>query len=275
MVRCSPPLRRAILAGALAVLSLGSVAQADIVHARYAVTFAGLRIGDATAIGTLDPAGYKIDLSARLTGLAALVANVRMALVSTGAFHHNVPVPATYATTSSNSHETRTVRMALTGGTVRAVDIAPPFEDATGRVPVTEANKRNVLDPTSALIMPVPAGEALVGPAACNRTLPIFDGFARYDIALAFAGTRDVAARGYSGPVSVCRARYVPVSGHRPDSRSTRFMADESQIEAWLVPVERAHVVVPFHVSLTTLNGTAVVDAVEFSVEPSGGTPVR
>lgn len=258
----------------LAALATVPCAEAEIVHARYAITFAGLRIGDANATGTFDPSAYRIDLNARLTGLAALVANVRMALVSTGAFHHNGLAPATYATTSSNSRETRTVRIALNAGTVRAVDIMPPFEDKEGRIPVTDANKRNVLDPTSALIMPVAAGEALVGPAACNRTLPVFDGFARYDIELSFVGTRQVSIRGYSGPVSVCRARYVPVSGHRPDARSTRFMADESQIEAWLAPIEHAHVVVPFHVSLTTLHGTAVVDAVEFAVEPNGA-PVR
>jgi hypothetical protein len=257
----------------LATLS-GGTARADVIHARYTVTFAGLRIGDAVATGTLDPATYKIDLSARLTGLAAMLANVRMALVSTGAIHRNSLLPSTYATTSSNSRETRTVRMALNSGTVRAVDIAPPFEDIQGRIPVTEANKRNVLDPTSALIMPVAAGEPLVGPSACNRTLPIFDGFARYDINMSFAGTRDVAVRGYTGPVSVCRARYVPISGHRADSKSTRFMADQSDIEAWLVPVERAHIVVPFHVSLTTQNGTAVIDAVDFGIEPAGA-PVR
>ena len=258
----------------LAALAGPGAARAEIVHAHYAITFAGLRIGDANATGIFEPTTYRIDLSAKLTGLAALVANVRMALVSTGAMRHNALAPSSYATTSSNSRETRTVRMALNAGTVRAVEIMPPFEDKDGRIPVTDANKRNVLDPTSALIMPVAAGEPLVGPSACNRTLPIFDGFARYDIALSFVGTRDVSIRGYSGPVSICRAKYVPVSGHRPESRSTRFMANESQIEAWLVPVERAHVVVPLHVSLTTMNGTAVVEAVEFAVEPSG-PPVR
>ena len=48
-------------------------------------------------------------------------------------------------------------------------------------------------------------------------------------------------------------------------------MAENKDIEAWLAPIERAHVVVPFHVALMTLAGAAVIDAVEFSVEPSAG----
>jgi len=60
----------------------------------------------------------------------------------------------------------------------------PAFEDKEGRIPVTEANKRNIVDPTSALIMPVPEGEPLIGPAACNRTIPVYDGYVRFDVTL-------------------------------------------------------------------------------------------
>jgi len=128
------------------------------------------------------------------------------------------------------------------------------------------------VDPTSAMIMPVPEGEPLIGPAACNRTIPVYDGYVRFDITLHYIGVRDVSIEGYSGPVSVCAARYVPISGHKRDSKSTKFMSENRDIEAWLAPIERAHVVVPLHVALMTLAGAAVIDAVEFSVAPSGLT---
>ena len=266
------PLRRSVRHAATAALFAVLPAQADTLHARYSVTFVGLHIGEASATGMINPGGYKIDLSAKLVGLAAAVSSIRMALVSSGAIHHGALAPAAYATTAANSRETRTVRMALNGGSVKAVDIMPPFEDKEGRVPVTEAQKRNILDPMSALIMSVPSGEPLVGPAACNRTIPIYDGFVRFDVTLSYVGTRDVATKGYTGPVTVCSARYTPISGHRADSQSTKFMAENRNIEAWLAPVERPHVVVPFHVSMMTMNGTAVIDATEFSVEPTDVT---
>jgi hypothetical protein len=236
------------------------------------VSLIGLHIGDLAAVGSFEPSSYKIDFNARLTGLAALVSNVKMALVSTGSFRKGAVAPATFATTSASSRETRTVRMSLNSGNVKSVEIFPPFEDRDNRIPVTAANKRNILDPTSAFIMPVPAGQPLVGPSACNRKIPVYDGFVRFDVTLSYVGMRDVAVKGYSGPVTVCAARYTPISGHKRDSRSARFMAQNKEIEAWLAPIERAHVVMPLRVALTTLVGAAVIDAVEFSVEPSGLT---
>jgi len=236
------------------------------------VSLVGLHIGEAQATGLLQPDGYKIDLNAQLSGLAAMVSRLQMALVSSGSIHRGTVQPASYVTTSANSYETRTVRMALHSGAVTAVDISPPFQDMEGRVPVTEALKRNILDPTSALIMAVPPGQPLVGPTACDRRIPVYDGFTRFDISLSYSGTRTVAVPGYSGPVSVCSARYTPVAGHKRDSRSTQFMAANREIEVWLAPVEHAHVVVPFRISLRTLAGIAVVDAIEFKVEPGDVT---
>jgi hypothetical protein len=263
--------------GLVWVLVAGPVmasARADEFRARYAVSLIGFPIGEAAAAGSIGPANYRIDLKAKLTGVAAMVANVKLALAATGALRRGGVAPSTYATTSANSQGSRTVRMSLDAGTVKAVEIFPPFEDKEGRVPVTTANKRNILDPATALIMTVPEGQPLVGPAACNRTIPVYDGYVRFDVTLHFVGVRQVAVDGYSGPVSVCAARYTPVSGHRRDSKSTKFMAENRDIEAWLAPIERAHVVVPFHIALMTLAGTAVIDAVEFSVEPSDLTAI-
>jgi hypothetical protein len=249
-------------------------ARADEFRARYTVSLIGFPIGEAAAAGSIGPASYRIDLNAELTGVAAMVANVKLALAATGALRRGGVAPSTYATTSANAQGSRTVRMSLDAGNVKAVEIFPPFEDKEGRVPVTAANKRNILDPATALIMAVPEGQPLVGPAACNRTIPVYDGYVRFDVTLHFVGVREVAVDGYSGPVSVCAARYTPVSGHKRDSKSTKFMAENRDIEAWLAPVARAHVVVPFHIALMTLAGTAVIDAVEFSVEPSDLTAI-
>lgn len=246
-----------------------ALVHADEFRARYTVSLIGFPIGEAVAAGSVGPASYRIDLSARLTGVAAMVANVKLALAATGALRRGGVAPSTYATTSANSQGSRTVRMSLDAGNVKAVEVFPPFEDKEGRVPVTAANKRNILDPATALIMAVPESQPLVGPAACNRTLPVYDGYVRFDVTLHYVGVRDVAVDGYSGPVSVCAARYTPVSGHKRDSKSTKFMAENRNIEAWLAPIGRAHVVVPLHIELMTLAGTAVIDAVEFSVEPS------
>lgn len=247
-------------------------ALADELRARYSVSLMGFHIGEVVAAGSVNRENYSIDLNAKLTGIAAMVTDLKLALAAAGALRKGGPAPATYATTSINSLGSRTVRMSLDTGNVRAVEIFPPFEDKEGRIPVTEANKRNIVDPASALIMAVPDGEALIGPAACNRSIPVYDGYIRFDVRLHYAGVRDVNVEGYSGPVSVCTARYFPISGHKRDSKSTKFMAENRDIEAWLAPIARARVVVPLHVALMTMAGAAVIDAAEFSVVPSGVT---
>ncbi len=261
-----PKWRAAVLvAGAFFVAA--PAVSAETLRAHYAVTLMGLHIGELYADGNMQPQAYQMGLNAQLTGLAAMVSSVRMALASSGAVNKRGTVaPSSYATSAVNSEATRTLRMALNAGTVKAVEINPEPEWRAERVPVTEANKRNVLDPTSALIMPVPAGQSLTGPAACQRTLPIYDGYARFDIALHYQGEREVQVQGYSGPVAVCSARYHPISGHIVGSRQTNFMAQNEGIEVWLAPIPSARVVVPLRVSMPTMTGQLDIEADDFEV---------
>ena len=170
------------------IVAVAPSARAENFHAHYSVSLIGLPIGAATADAAIGQSAYKIDFSVKLTGLAAMVSSAKAALASSGSVNHGVVTPLTYATTSANSRETRTLRMALNGGSVRAVEYSPPWEDKSpDRVPLTEADKRNIIDPLSAFIMPVPAAD-LVGPSACNRTVPVYDGYTRFDVTLSFVG---------------------------------------------------------------------------------------
>jgi Protein of unknown function (DUF3108) len=268
---CFASLSRIVPLAAIAagfVVLASAPAMAETVQARYTIHLIGLRIGEVNASSSIEQASYKIDLNAKLTGLAAMVANVRMALASSGLIRKGTILPLSYATTAATSRETRTIRMMLDAGSVKAVEISPPLEDADMRIPVAAASKHSVLDPTSAFIMAVPANEPAVGPAACNRTIPVYDGVVRFDITLSYVGTRNVSIKGYSGPVSVCAARYTPISGHMYESKSAKFMAENRDLEAWLAPIEPAHVVVPFHVGMRTQAGFAEIDAVEISINP-------
>ena len=249
-----------------AALLLAQAAHAETFRATYALSIIGLPIGQANAAAALEPDSYKVEIGLRLSGLAALVSKARGAATANGQIANSVVLPAAYANTTANATETRTVRMGLAAGTVRAVDISPPFFDMDGRVPVTEAHKTRIVDPVSALVMSVPQGEPLVGPSACDRTLPVYDGLVRFNVTLTYSGTKQVQTKGYSGPVTVCSARYTPIAGYKLDSQSTKFMAENRNLEAWLAPVEAAHVVVPYYISVGTKAGTLIIQAVDFQI---------
>ncbi len=262
--------RSAALAGVFACAVTLGAAHAETMRASYRVSLIGLPIGVAVANSSVEQSHYKVDLNVRLTGIAALVSNLKMALASSGGVEQGAIAPSAYATTASNSHETRTLRMAMNEGTVRQVQYYPEWDDDKNpeRVPLTEAHKHDILDPLSAFILPVPAGANPVGPGACNRRVPVFDGYTRFDVTLDYVGVKQVKTVGYAGPVTVCAARYIPIAGHKRSAKATKFMAENKQMEVWLAPVPNVRVLVPYRVSLMTMAGTAVVEASELTFKP-------
>ncbi|MFJ5368580.1 DUF3108 domain-containing protein [Bosea sp. CER48] len=253
------------LAGLLLAACLAEVAGAASLDARYDVSLLGITLGTASLSGGIDGAGYKLDMAAKLTGIVGGVTGGRGSGAASGNFVGGKLAPKAFAVSSANSSESRTVRMALADNSVAGVDIEPPIDEKPDRVPLTESHRRNIVDPLSAFLMPV---NAKGKDGACNRTLPIFDGAARYDIKLSSAGTRTVKLDGYSGPVSICQARYVPIAGHRALRPSTKFMAENRDITAWLAPVAGTDVMVPVRISVKTMIGTAVIEASSFKVDP-------
>lgn len=254
----------------LSLVLIAGVAQAENVHARYRVSLIGLPIGAADASSTIDDKHYRVDLNVKLTGVASLISNLRMALASTGAVQGGAPTPQTYATTASNSSETRTLRMALASGAVRQVQYSPFWEEdrSPEHVPLTDAHRRDILDPLSAFLLPVPPNANPVGPSACRARVPVYDGYTRFDVSLSYVETREVREKGYSGPVTVCAARYTPIAGHKTSAKGTQFMAQNRDMEVWLAPVGHTRVVIPYRVSLMTQVGRIVVEASELRASP-------
>jgi len=252
---------------AIAAALFPAAAGADVLHATYRVSLIGLPIGAVNLHAELSPTSYSIEGDGKLTGLAKIFSNAQGASAGQGEIVNGRVSPATFATIAANANMTRTIRMALAGNTVKGVDIAPPFEDKPDRVPLGPHDEQNVVDPIGAVIFPAPASGPLVSPAACNRRIPIFDGYTRFDVDLTYVGERSVKVKGYDGPVAVCAARYVPISGHRKDRPATKFMAENKDLEVWLAPIERDHVLFPFRVSVRTMIGTTVVEASEFRVD--------
>jgi hypothetical protein len=237
-------------------------AQAETFKAQYAVTLMGLPLGVATLNGDFGGAAYKIAAYTQLTGVASMVANSKGSAQASGSIQAGRVIPAGYATTAANADATRTVRMSEAGGTATGVEIVPPFDEKPDRVPVTDAHKRGVVDPLSALVMP----SSGLGPEACGRRLPIFDGYTRFDVSLSYVGQRQVKSDGYVGPVAVCAARYTPIAGHRANRPSTKFMAENKDMEVWLAPVGESGALTPYRIAVKTQVGQVVIEAKSFQV---------
>jgi hypothetical protein len=252
---------------ALAIGLAPGLAEAGGLTAEYDIWLGGMPIGAASVDAKIDAEQYRVDLRARLTGLAGVLTGGKGGAVAAGMLSGQRTVPSSFSAVASSSENTRTLRMALSSGNIRAVEINPPLDEWSrpDRVPVAEAHKRGVVDPLSALVVPAIArdGEASV----CNRNLPVFDGATRFNIVLSYAGSKTVAKEGaYSGRVAVCAVRYVPISGHRPLRSIIRFMQQNQDMEVWMAPVSGTSVYMPYRISVKTLVGTTVVEASRFQM---------
>jgi Protein of unknown function (DUF3108) len=259
---------RCRLLSLVALATIGGIhpGQAGPIEGRYHIAIAGLSIGTAQFTGMASAQSYVATLNAKLTGLAGALTSGHGAIRVSGSFQGDKPVSNGYALSANNSQISRTIRMAMAGGSVSQVAIDPPFEPKADRVPVLEHHRRGVLDPVSALLMPVAAGGDMLAPANCNRTLPVFDGVQRFNIVLNHAETKVInePGKGYVGHALVCNARYLPVAGHRP-LPATAYMVQNREMRVWLVPVAGSQALVPYRIEVQTQLGKLNIEATSIS----------
>lgn len=253
---------------ALYAVTFSAVAYADAIDlkASYAITLAIFTIGKVDVVGHFTDQGYSADIKGSTTGLGRLVTDSRAELTGDGSLAGSRVVPADYSLRTAEGDFTTRVDMTMRGGTVGKVDVDPTLIDAPDRVPLTEDTLRRFLDPVGALMIVYDGPGPADGKDICNRTIPVFDGWVRYDIALSYKETTNFAGRGYSGPAIVCQAKYVPVAGHRLSRDSVQYMAQNQRLEAWIVPVKGTRLLIPVKFIIGTTVGDLAVTARDFLV---------
>jgi hypothetical protein len=270
-----PAAGRAIFAAAVGAALTGSSVHAQgRLEARYAVTIAGIPVGQGVWTADIAQDQYTTAASGRITGIARVLTNGEGYGAARGRVLAGRLAPTSYAVTVTVDDRPDEVRMAFTGGGVKDLVVVPPTPYAPDRVPLAEAHRRGVVDPLTAGLIPVAGTGELLTPAACQRTAQIFDGRQRYDLALSFKRMDQVRAeRGYEGPVVVCMVSYQPLAGHRPDRPATRQLMQTRDLDIWFAPIAGTRVLAPFRISIPTLFGTAVLEATQFVSSAYGGRP--
>ena len=126
-------------------------------------------------------------------------------------------------------------------------------------VPLPEPETKALLDPLTAMFLPVSGGDP-GNPANCNRRLRLYDGQRRFDLVMSYVRTES----GPEGARPVCAARYVPVAGHGADGDAYAASLAASRIEATLAPVAGGRFLLPVRVRFSGSGGSG--EAVATSV---------
>ena len=187
----------------LAALVLAATPAAAL-NILYKATVAGIPVGEGRLTGEVGRTSYDVTL-AGTSGIAAWT--TRFSTHATGTIAAGRVVPARYVSTSQG-RTSRTTSIAFAGGEARATIEPPPdAEMNAGRVPLTDAHRRGVVDPLSGLVAQALAGA--LEPDPCRGLTRGFSGWARFDVALR---PGSAAADG----TQTCRVAYQPIAGHRP-----------------------------------------------------------
>ncbi len=257
---------------ASALLVTPAIAKKSSVGGLYSISLAGFTIGRGSLSLVMQGNAYSAKVGLEPAGIGTLFSTGKGGAEASGWLVGSKVVPSKYRMASHAANRDFFVALGQGSGHIRSMEVTPKFKPNKERIKVTKRHRRNAMDPLSAALMPVPTSKKALGPDACKRKLPIFDGWTRFDIKLTYKGTKEVSGRGYDGPVVVCKAKWIPVAGHRPSKESVKYMAKAS-METWLAPTSRTNVLIPYRIMISTKTGRLVVQASKLNLR--GGTRDR
>jgi Protein of unknown function (DUF3108) len=256
-----------VLAASLAAVPSPATADGKL-EAHYRVTLAGLPLGGGAWVIDVADDRYKMAASGQVSGVLKAFSSGEGTAAVRGTIQGTRMGLSGYAMHIKTRNKIDEVRMTVTEGALKELAVEPPVEPHPDHPPVTEAHKRGFLDPISVGMIPA-AGANGMGPEACQRTLPVFDGRQRYDLVLAFKRMDRVKAeRGYDGPALVCSVMYRPLGGHDPERQAIKWLRDNRDLEMWFAPIAGTRFLGMYRIVVPTLLGSAVLNATRFVSTP-------
>jgi Protein of unknown function (DUF3108) len=259
---------------ALASAPASAKDQMQKITAEYSINFNGFGIGDFKLQSELNNNEYSIGARANISVLAGMLFEWKGNTTSTGQVMARRPHPYSYSFGYRTGDRGETIDVKFVNNNVEEIAVNPPPRPTGARVPITRKHMLNVVDPLSAVVMLTNIGSNKSATEVCNRRLPIFDGKQRYDIKLSYKATKTISApNGYNGPAYVCKAKFVPIAGHKEGDKENEYAAKTEGMEVWMMPLAKAELYVPYYVYIPTPVGAASLTSTGFSVE--GGADGR
>lgn len=252
---------------AFAESSLGS---ANRITAVYRVDLAGFNLGDFRLTTQFRGTDYEMRGEGRFSVLSGLVFDWRGTTASKGRFNGTGPEPAMYSLNFQGGDKSQQLRMTFDGGAVTQISRVPKKRPNPHVIPITKEQLEGVLDPMTAAFLYARSDNPNGDPKVCDQTIPVFDGEARFNLILKPKRTVKLqknSSTGYSGFAAVCRVKFIPISGYRPDNPGIKLMTETNEIEVWLVSLPGTGMYVPHRIVLPTLIGFGYATSTSFQIQ--------
>jgi len=238
----------------LGLLAVPAVAAPLKAVAAYTVTMGGTQVANVEVTLADDGSSYNLNGSARITGLAQLVASGTAKLQSSGASTNSGLRSQRFDLLTRASGEDFTVAITYASGNVDTFKVNPPIVNNIDRVAIERKQLLgNINDMAAAFVL---KGDKLDS-AVCDRQMQIFTGVERFNLKLSYAKGDEATSKrtGYQGPVVLCNVRYTPVSGHYTSSEVTQDLMSRERILIWYAPLGTPGYFIPYRALVTTESG--------------------
>jgi hypothetical protein len=246
------PIRLAAVALGL-LLATAPADAAATARAEYAITLGGTRVA-SVEVDLADSGGrYAITASARITGLAQLVASGSARIDSAGRSSGRGLDAEKFDFTIHSGGDDLAVGITYANSNVSSFQVTPPVVNTIDRVAIERSQLSGVND----MIAPFIIKGGRLDKSLCDRKMRVFTGLERFDLSLSYARD-DVATSkrtGYQGPVVVCYLGYAPISGHYTSSDITNYLAADDHMLIWYAPLAAAGYFIPYRILVTTTQG--------------------
>ena len=264
-VSLSPRLGFGLCAAAFVALAPQGAGAQGRLEAHYEATLAGIPVGKGAWTIEIGDDTFSAAAQGGTAGLLKAFSGGKGSGASQGRVAGGALVANAYTATTTTQKKSETIRMVLANGGVKdfSIDPAPPVDP--DRIVVSEAHRKNVLDPMTGAMLRVPGNGEVMSPDSCRTGTGIFDGRMRYDLKLDYKRIENVKAeRGYHGPALVCAIYFTPVAGYIPDRPVIKYLATERKMEIAFVPIAGTRILVPFRMTIPTPFGQARLEATSF-----------
>lgn len=234
----------------------------------------GLKVVDVNIDYTLTPKAYDIFAVAKTRGFWSSLVPWRNMIKSYGTVTEKGLQPQGARYDDVWKEKARTTEFSFNKDGVATAKANPPHKK-DGRVEATDAQRKGVIDPLSAVVSVLAKG----GAAGCTGKIPAYDGRRVYNLVLSNKGEEKLAKSSYnifSGPATRCEVLFEPVAGFPPKGKkSAGFWSAQNNSDKrnpliiWMAKPRADLPVIPVRVQSATEYGTLVAHLRALEAKPA------
>jgi hypothetical protein len=220
----------ALSCAAAAIFGTAGIASADVkFNSEYVITVRGVTVAKASFNGTV--AGDRYDVQGKLasSGIGRVLGKTEATARSTGSFSQPTPTPESFVLSFVQDGRASQTQLAFQNGNAVSTSFQPDWKAGADTIPVQPHDLQSVADPIAATIVARGTPEQI-----CGRTLRVYEGGTRIDVALRLAGVGFV--EGVGNNAVTCRGDFIPVAGMSADNGTYNYMRQKADMQFVYLP---------------------------------------